>query len=73
MDIMEYRRDIQSPLQSSDSQLCGLFCIHIAHFFYNEKFQFIPDVNESELVAFVKYMKQQQHFLNINFYKIEKL
>ena len=27
MDIKEHRRDIQSPLQSSDSQLCGLFCI----------------------------------------------
>ena len=27
MDIMEHRRDIQSPLQSADSQLSGLFCI----------------------------------------------
>ena len=25
MDIMEHRRDIQSPLQSSDSQLCVFF------------------------------------------------
>ena len=33
MDIMEHRRDIQSPLQSADSQLCGLFCIYIAHYF----------------------------------------
>ena len=31
MDIMEHRRDIQSPLQSSDSQLCVLFCIYIVH------------------------------------------
>ena len=57
MDIMEHRRDIQSPLQSSDSQLCGLFCIYIAHYFYSEKFPFIPDVNELELLAFVKHMK----------------
>ena len=57
MDIMEHRRDIQSPLQSSDSQLCGLFCIYIVHYFYSEKFPFIPDVNELELLAFVKHKK----------------
>ena len=57
MDIMEHRRDIQSPLQSSDSQLCGLFCIYIVHYFYSEKFPFIPDVNELELLAFVKHLK----------------
>ena len=57
MDIMEHRRDIQSPLQSSDSQLSGLFCIYIVHYFYSEKFPFIPDVNELELLAFVKHMK----------------
>ena len=57
MDIMEHRRDIQSPLQSSDSQLCGSFCIYIVPYFHSEKFQFIPDVNELELLAFVKHMK----------------
>ena len=57
MDIMEHRRDIQSPLQSSDSQLCGLFCIYIVHCFYSEKFPIIPDVNELELLAFVRHMK----------------
>ena len=57
MNIMEHRRDIQSPLQSSDSQLCGLFCIYIVHYFYSEKFPFIPDVNELDLLAFVKHMK----------------
>ena len=57
MDIMEHRRDIQSPLQSSDSQFCGLFCLYIVNYFYSEKFPFIPDVNELELLAFVKHMK----------------
>ena len=38
MDIMEHRRGIQSPLQSSDSQLCGLFCIYIVHFFIVRNF-----------------------------------
>ena len=57
MDIMEDRRDIQSPLQSSVSQLCGFFCIYIVHYFYSEKVPFIPDVNDLELLAFVKHMK----------------
>ena len=57
MDIMEHRRDIQSPLQSSDSQLCGFICKYIVQYFNTEKFLFIPDVNELELLAFVKHMK----------------
>ena len=57
MDIMEHRRDMQSPLQSADSQLCGLFCIYIAHKFLSDKFPFVPDVNELDLLAFVKHMK----------------
>ena len=57
MDIMEHRRDIQSPLQSTDSQLCGLFCIYIAHYFYSSKFPFVPDVNELQLLAFSKQME----------------
>ena len=52
MDIMEHRR-YQSPLQSADSQLCGLFCIYIAHHFYSSKFPFVPDVNELQLLAFL--------------------
>ena len=54
MDIMEQRRDIQSPLQSADSQLCGLFCIYVAHYFYRSKVRFVPDVNELQLLAFLK-------------------
>ena len=46
MDIMEYRRDIQTPLQFLDSQPCGLFSIYIIHYFYSEKFPFLPDVND---------------------------
>ena len=37
-DIMEHRRDIQSPLQSAHSQLCVLFCIYFAYYFYSSKF-----------------------------------
>ena len=57
MDIMEHRRNIQSPLQSADSQLCGLFCIYIAHYFYSSKFPFVPDVNELQRLAIVKHME----------------
>ena len=57
MDVMEHRRDIQSPLQSAHSQLCGLFCIYIAHYFYSTKVPFVPDVNELQLLAFVKHME----------------
>ena len=57
MDIMEHRRDIQSPLQSADLQLCGLFCFYIAHYFYSSKFPFVPDVNELQLLAFLKHME----------------
>ena len=57
MDIREIRRDIQSSLQSSDSQLSGLFCIYIVQYFYSEQFPFILDVNELELLAFVEHMK----------------
>ena len=57
MDIMEQRRDTQSQLQSSDTQVCGLFCIYIAHCFYSEKFPFVPDVNELQLLNFLKHME----------------
>ena len=57
MDIMEHRRETQSPLQSSDSELCGLFCIYIAHSFYSEMFPFVPDVNELQLLNFLKHME----------------
>ena len=57
MDIKEHRRDIQSPLQSADSQLCGLFCIYFAHYFYSSKFPFVPDVNELQLLVFLKHME----------------
>ena len=39
MGTLEQRRDIQSPLQSADSQLCGLFCIYIVHYFLVRNFQ----------------------------------
>ena len=74
MDIIEHRRDTQFPLQSSDSQLCGLFCIYIAHSFYSEKFLFVPDVNELQLIDFLKRMEWKLiKFKTITFYTFEFL
>ena len=56
--MMNIIRDIQSPLQSSNSQLCGIFCNYIVHYFHSDKFPFMPDINELELLAFVKFMKK---------------
>ena len=57
MDIMEHRRDIQSPLQSADPQLCSLFCIYFVNYVYSSKFPFVPDVNQLQLLAFLKHME----------------
>ena len=60
MDVKEQQKRYSIPLQSADSQLCGLFCIYIAHYFYSSnssKFPFVPDVNELQLLVFVKHME----------------
>ena len=57
MDVMEHRRDIQSHLQSADLQLFVFFCIYIAQYFYSSKFPFVPDVNELQLLTFLKHME----------------
>ena len=57
IDIMETRSGYTKNLQSVNSQLCGLFCIYIAHYFYNAINFIIPNVNnELELINFVKHM-----------------
>lgn len=57
IDIMETRNGYTKNLQSVNSQLCGLFCIYIAHYFYNAINFIIPNVNnELELINFVKHM-----------------
>ena len=57
VDLMEDRRDTNKPLQSADSQMCGLYCIYIAHCVLNDNFPFIPDINETQLLSFIKHMK----------------
>ena len=43
-------------LQSINSELCGLYCIYIAHFIFNNKYNHIPIVNDLEVFKFVKHM-----------------
>ena len=53
---MEHRRDIQSPLQSA-LQTPSFVHINCSIIFIVQKFPFLPDVNELELLVFVKHMK----------------
>ena len=43
-------------LQSINSELCGLYCIYIAHFIFSNKYNHIPIVNDLEVLNFVKHM-----------------
>ena len=42
---------IQAPLQN----LCGLYCIYIAHYVFDAEFPIIPCITEQELIRFVKH------------------
>ena len=46
---------IQAPLQNFDSNLCGLYCIYIAHYVFGAHFPIIPYISEQELMRFVKH------------------
>ena len=37
---------IQAPLQNLNSNLCGLYCIYIAHFVFSPNFPIIPYISE---------------------------
>ena len=46
----------KEPLQKLNSQMCGPFCICIAHYLYNKLFFEIPQVNEVNLLTFLRHM-----------------
>ena len=46
---------IQAPLQNFDSNLCGHYCIYIAHYKYGANFPVIPYFSEQELMRFIKH------------------
>ena len=51
-DLMKNKQ----PLQNLNSQLCGLFCIYIAHFFVKLNSNVFPQIDELSLINFVKHM-----------------
>ena len=46
---------MKNPLQKTDSNLCGLYCIYIAHYVFSAYFPSIPYISEQELLRFVKH------------------
>ena len=45
----------QAPLQNFDSNLCGRYCIFIAHYVFGANFPIIPCIGEQGLLRFIKH------------------
>ena len=45
------------PIQDKNSQLCGLYCIYIAHHFFNKIIPSIVAINDVQLISFIKHMQ----------------
>ena len=53
--IYQIQRD--KPVQTLNSQLCGLFCIYIAHaVFTTDTFQYVLYMNDDDLLRFALHM-----------------
>lgn len=48
--------DASISLQNKNSELCGLYCIYIAHYFNNDKILNMPIIDDLRLLQFVKHM-----------------
>lgn len=44
----------KTPLQNQNSNLCGLYCIYIAHFLLSSYYPYICYISETDLLRFVK-------------------
>ena len=47
---------IQKPPQPPTSKLCGLHCIHIAHFVFGSYYLVIPLIDDERFLRFVKHL-----------------
>lgn len=45
-----------TPMQSIVSNMCGLYCIYIAHSIFNKKFPLLYQVNDFQLKQFAQHM-----------------
>ena len=52
---MRVRELIKEPLQKLSSDLCGLYCIYIAHYIFSGYYPTIPFINEKELFRFIHH------------------
>ena len=52
--IQEILRD--DPIQPSDSVLCGLYCIYVAHAVFSNYKKTLPPINDQGLLEFAKHM-----------------
>ena len=46
---------VKHQLQKPTSNLCGLYCLYIAHYVFSSHFPMIPTISEVELLRFVKH------------------
>ena len=46
---------VKHQLQKPDSNLCGLYCIYIAHYVFSSQFPLIPPISEDDLIRFVEH------------------
>ena len=53
---------IQAPLQNLNSNLCGFYCLYIAHYVFGADFPIIPYISEQELMRSVKHFIYCCHF-----------
>ena len=44
------------PLQQRNSELCGVFCIYIAHVIYTEGFKLYLYINDNDLLRFATHL-----------------
>ena len=49
------RELIKEPLQKLSSDLCGLYCIYIAHYIFSGYYPTIPFISEKELFRFIHH------------------
>lgn len=47
---------IKDPLQKPNSNLCGLYCIYIAHYVFSGYYPNIPFIHEEELLRFMHHL-----------------
>ena len=47
---------LKLPMQKQKSNLCGLFCIYIAHYVFSGYYPDIPLIDENQLPKFMRHM-----------------